>query len=354
MKNVSNKPNLNQNSNQNLNPQTQTTMNNVLNNQNQNLNPQTQNSMKKTTNHAFGNLNPFATDASEMAARANEQALAAREQRTLRDKTKHVLDNWKKIMMNAPVIPFTVIYLLAFWGEALVSWEMYRDVLAAIFPDTQPFWATLIMALFIGGFAAVVSHYGSKRFQQNLFELDVFNTIFITHLGDYTERKAREDVAEDMKKDTRWFWIGFVMLLLVGFISFNRTILMQAAEGEEQGGVVVNLFSQILPIVIVIIEVFTGFYLVYLIKLMTWTRDHKKYAAAFTQHLNATISNDRAATELAHVATHRNETILDSRHLKDALYRYEHLNTNDDYINEVEHKEDVETPKITAHSEVNE
>lgn len=289
--------------------------------------------MKTMTHFQSTELNSNAQRADERAANANKNALYARTARDLAIGYEHTISNWKNIMVGSPVLLFTVSFIILAIAEIIYSFEMYREFLAAFFGDPH-FSIVLLLGLVIVFAAAYVSHLLSKGISSNLFDLEVYNYKHITQKGTILDDEAIEYINNDRKKDLLCGIVGFILVLaVVGMISWQRSVMMTDATGEDD----YSLIQKIFPIIIVLLEIVTGIYLgQYLLPL--WIKHHKKECAwaKYKKHLNICSHEDRLVKALLEQANINRETYISSKQMADSMYRILYRSENNiNYIDEI-------------------
>ncbi len=266
----------------------------------------------------------------ERATISNEKAKDGRFHREERNHRNDVLDGWKRIMMNSPITLAMIVFIISCAAEIMVSWEMYRELLSSI--SENPHWGlSLLIGLFIVGFAAVVSHFLSKAMSKSLRDWEVYNVRKFAET-DMPQARAEEMVAADTRKDFIVGGIGLVLLLsIVALISWQR-VFMQSELNEAD----YSFFHKILPVVIVLVEVISGIYLVFVWTRFIWKKksasQHKKFAAEKA----ACAYNTQLAVDLYNKASELGERVSYNKELRDAVYRFENRSSdNDQYVDEI-------------------
>jgi hypothetical protein len=293
--------------------------------------------MKTTANYQPTRLNGNAQRANDRAANANGNALTARTYRDFAIGCEQTVSDWRKVMVGSPVLLLTISFVILATAEILYSWEMYREFLAAFFGD--PHWSiVLLLGLVIVFAAAYVSHLLSKSISSNLFDLEVYNYKHITKQGTILDEEAVEYISADKKKDLIWGIVGFILVLaVVGLISWQRSVLMTDATGEGD----YSLIQKVFPIIIVLLEIFTGIYLgQYLFP--QWVKLYKKGRAwaKYNKHLNICSREDRLVKVLLEQANLNGETYITSKQMADSMYRVLYRTENNiHYVDEIYQKQ---------------
>jgi hypothetical protein len=164
------------------------------------------------------------------------------------------LKNWKSIMSTAPVVAFTVIFIVVSIGEYLVSKEIYRE-----FNEKWP-WAIAIVFFVAGLFVSeflVYKLFGQKRSWKR-YELK---------RDENNNSKTNDEIDLSIKKITTNFFIfglvlGLLIIAAIGFLSYKRVQGELAAGMRETGFGIMDF----MPVILYIIEIISGAFIWYLIK----------------------------------------------------------------------------------------
>lgn len=256
--------------------------------------------------------------------RAENAARLAKQGRDLRQKwhlKETSVSATEDIMKGEPIAVFTGIFCLSILIEIFVSWEGYRDISSA----NAPRWAALLtpsMALIIILWAALTSFFLSKRLKTSLFELEK-GRLEGTGLG------SEEAYELTFLKTQKHFKIGLItgIVLLVGviFLSYYRIHLL-----EQLGKAHYSIADLLLPVLFVVLEILSGFYFGYF-----WFRNItllqcKQYEKAFQNCKNQCNNEVKMAVSFYKEAKNKGEDFTPSKHLKDAIYRWNNLSIEDD------------------------
>ena len=293
--------------------------------------------MKTSTSSQPTGLNSNAQRADNRAATANKNAGLARVQRDLAIVFECIISAWRSIMVGSPVLLLTICFFVLAAAEIVYSWEMYREFLGAFFGD--PHWFIVLLLGFVIVFAAAyVSHLLSKSISSNLFDLEMYNYKHITKKDTILDEEAREYINADKKQDLIWGIVGFVLLLaVVGLISWQRSILMIDATGQDD----YSLIQKVFPIIIVLLEVFTGIYLgQYLIPLWVTLNRKRQAWAKYNKHLDICSREDRLVKVLLEEADRSKETYIPTKQMADSMYRILNRSQNNiSYVDEIYQKQ---------------
>lgn len=273
---------------------------------------------------------PDAKSAMERAQSANTFAKEARTHRDQRDSLVDSLAAWEQIMIDCPVVLLTMSFFILAVVEIVISWTMYGDLQSSILSRPNPL-LSIFMGMMVVSIGAVVSHYVSKRLSSSLFELEVFNLRY------RNENSMALAVAEEKVriKTRKHFRIGLVLftILIIGVlaISFQRVGLMSAISGKSFG-----LLSKLLPVIIVILEVFCGIYLGYFFRRISAKRQIVKLNKSFNKSKTACAYETHMCQECYQHSMNKGDNINYNRELRDTLYRYDRrTQDNDNYVDEI-------------------
>lgn len=295
---------------------------------------------------------PNASRANERAQYSNSLANKARQHRDQYFSLKTELDNWTRIMVDTPVLFWSIVNLFLAVAEIIVSWSMYEEVQSNLFNLQPVTGVTIFFGLVIVILAAVVSHLFSKSLSTPIFELEVFNFL---HKNDYNKpRVEAEEIISVKRRSDLWFgvfWL-FVLLTLVTLISFNRVLLMGMLNDTEY-----SIWQNLIPIIIVIFEVFCGIYLFYLFNRIKKTIKMKVARRKYDNLKNNCAYEAKMANESYQHAIKREEEITHTKDLKDCIFRYEkRSHDNDNYVDEIPESKSInvliteqERPKSGVH-----
>jgi len=294
--------------------------------------------------------------AAQKAGEANRAALEGRKHRDRHREDKAVLDAWAGVMSNAHPVTATVIAVILALLNMVAAWEMNRDLIdqSGIFNsfglEKLPLWAPLIIALPLEALAFWVASWLGKAYNDEIFELGVWNRIHLTYKGDYHRPLAVEEVQKSRSRARFWFWLLLVLVLTVqGSISWHR---IQILEDNEVG-----VILAVLAFVFLLGEIVAGVYADYLLKRWRRTRSCKKDWTAFRRQMVVCVNADRMTVELIVKGREKGEPVPMSGEIKRAVYRHK-LRAQDEesYLDEISIKQatvevrtDNEAPVSNAH-----
>ncbi len=277
--------------------------------------------------------------ASQRASIATGFASHSRKFRKKYEKYKFIIEQWGNRMINSGVVLLTSIFLISCPVEIMVSYEMYRELLANYSgkPSAILVW---LMGFFIVGLAAWVSHLIGKKISKSLYDWEVFNFMYIQNNNKMIEVEAEEKMQKEANTQFRLGIVFFVfLLLLVAGISWQRSFLTSLANGQDD----FSLLEKILPIAVVTVEVFTGIYAAYIIKFIQFYYLKKYCHRSFLYYKEKCADETQMAYALLNKAKSDGEKYELSKDLKDVLYRMTFLSkANDDYVDNI----DVQQCKI--------
>lgn len=279
------------------------------------------------------NSNELSSNSKNANERAQFSNTLAKQGRGFRDDLNHLIQdftNCEAIMVNSPVSLLTFAFFVLAIFEIIVSWKMYGELQSGILNRPNPF-LSILLGIVVVSLGAVVSHYLAKRLSSSVFELEVYN---MRHRSNYqiAQAVAEEKVREKTRKH---FKIGIILfvVLVVGVLSISmiRVGLMGQISGQNLG-----LMQQLLPVIIVALEVFCGIYLGYFFKRLYMKRKIRQLHKSFHKAKDACAYETQMCHECYHHAVDRNEKIIFNRELSNALYRFDYRSKdNDDYVDEI-------------------
>lgn len=282
-------------------------------------------------NTTYNQKNPHSIGANKEARTAGLHAKEGRELKVRKESIAKILNAWEGIMSNAPVTIFSSIFATSFIVDIMVSWEMYRDLIGYVFDD-QPFWAILLVGLVINGIALKVSHYLGKTKSRALFDLEVWNYIHLRHGGDYDPELAERAIEKECRRDfiSFLFW-SLILVGTVASISWQRSFLLSAAGNQTAD---YNSFQKILPVILIIVEVFTGVFLFYVLKYAGKKINFSRIKKAFEFHLRKCGEHDQIAGRLYERAISQGEKFDIQKDLKDSIFRLKFRHISENYLDE--------------------
>jgi len=248
------------------------------------------------------------------AIRANELAADARETRTRLKETRELIKHWDEIMADNPVTIFAFIFVLVALGEFVISLELYQDLLPGFY---------FIIPLVIIGITIVVSHWLAGKFIASfrVMEYDLKrNSKFYSHL---TDEQLRTEIKRKVNLNFIYgLLLGLGITLVIFYLSVERVNLELEAGLRTKG----FGFYDSLPVLFYIAEIFTGVYIMYLMKRIkkAWlahrlARKLETMISLMVQFTNETITSferseqegynilENTVSESIHIAYYRNK-----------------------------------------------
>lgn len=289
--------------------------------------------MKKSNLFQSTELNQNSNEAAGRAAKAAVNARKARIHRDITLNDESVLNDWSSIMSNSPVKLCTGIFLLVFIFDLLISWELYQDMLAATVPIMANTTGVLICGITIAGAAGYISHLIAKHLSDNEFDRQVYNYQVLHKKDSTVSAIAVEHVLKDSRKDLLiGLILGALLIAIIALISFQRSWLVEAASGEDD----YSLLTKVLPIFFIILEIFVGIYLAYIID-YTGKWFHKwSHTQKFDKCRNYCSYEDRTVVSLSEKADKQGETYIPSKEMADSTYRFlNRSQSNIHYVDEI-------------------
>ena len=187
-----------------------------------------------------------------------------------------ILRKWEDLMCSSPIFMHTIIFVICFFADILVSWEMNRDIMSNVqfFPGDPPSWAILLLCLLINGWAAITGHFIGKGWSKDIQDWERWNLTYIKNGGNIASHVADADIRREVWW-ARFYAVlsGIILFTLVGLIIDHRLEILNADEENTGSGFnpwVVIFF----PVAILLGEFLTGFYIIYIVQryLQKWKR----------------------------------------------------------------------------------
>ncbi|MBK8194074.1 MAG: hypothetical protein IPK76_13000 [Lewinellaceae bacterium] len=154
--------------------------------------------------------------------------------------------------------------------DIFVSGEMINHIIAngGLFLNKEvPWWATLLLCLLMNGWAAVTAHFLGKGFSQEIQDWERWNYGYIKMQNNAPPNVLNGDMRKEMLR-ARFLAItsGAVLLIVVSLIVYYRYVVLKDLGGDVGSFKVLAIVMMVLPIAIVIGELFTGDYIWYSIR----------------------------------------------------------------------------------------
>jgi len=271
-----------------------------------------------------------ALEAVERAQKSIVHALNAFEAKRLMEEEQARLNYWSGIFINSPVILLTLLFFISVILEIIFSMPMYLDLMSELTSNSNYFYA-LTGALLIVLSGAAVSHFISKRMSQSIFDYSVSNQIRFRNANTLQSAVKEEIGIATIKDLVIGLIFATVLLITVIGISWQRVWLI----GEITGGNY-NLIHKLLPVVCVVIEIFSGIYLGYVLRRVNKVYLKNKYTHVYNSEKEKCAYQTKMAAEHYRKAGEFNEQIHFSKALKDALFRNEFRSIdNDNYVDPI-------------------
>jgi len=221
--------------------------------------------------------------ADDLASSASVAAHKANSVLTEHKSEKERLTNWKSIMSTAPVMAFTVIFVVVSIGEYLVSKEIYRE-----FNEKWP-WAIAIVFFVAGLFVSefiVYKLFGQKRaWKKYELKRDPNNN-----------NKTNDEIDASIKKITNNYFVfgailGLAIIAAIGFLSYKRV------QGELAAGMRETAFGimDFMPVILYVIEIISGAFIWYLFKKINLACKVNKLWKRFTKFVLSCSNNTASA-----------------------------------------------------------
>lgn len=267
------------------------------------------------------------TNYKEAVNRASSSNLSANKAFIAQDKLRQIKDDlneWKFIFMDSPIIISTALFITAGFLEIMFTMPMYYELTGQITGHKNTFLA-LIGAMFIVIGGALASHYLSKKLSSAMFSFAVYNQ---TRFSKKTilNSSAEETVRITTRRDSiKGLILGIGLIIFVSVVSWQRVFLLNLINSADFG-----LLHKILPIICVIVEIFTGLYLSYIYFRIRESFKAKRLQKEFVSEKMISTYEAGMCNEFYLLAKEMGEKIYDSKDLHDALYRYQFRSQEDE------------------------
>lgn len=277
--------------------------------------------------------------AAQKASEANQSSLEGRKHRDQYRKDKSILDAWAGMMSSAHPVTATIIAIILALLNMVAGWEMNRDLIdqSGVFNsfgwEKLPFWVPLIIALPLELLAFWVASWLGKSYNDEIFELEVWNRMYLIYNGNYHRPLAVDDAQKSRKSARFWFWLLLVFVLTVqGGISWHR---IQVLEDNSVG-----MLLAVFALAFILGEIVAGVYADHLLKRWHYSRSCNKNFSEFRSLAIKCASADRMVVELLGKWRNKEDAISLNGDMKHAIYRNEFRCQDDEsYIDEVSLKQ---------------
>jgi len=287
----------------------------------------------------------YASEALQKAITAADHANLGYKNKERYHHLERLLRKWEGIMCNSPVVGHTLLFLLFFMADILVSWEMNRDILsqAEFFSGEPPAWAILLICLLINGWAAVSANFIARGWARDIQEMERWNTFYIkSYAGEITDMQNYDLNYERNRSRLYALVSNLVLFLVVGLIIWHRWSLIAAGaeiDAEEGGGeglASTGVIIIVLPIAILIGELLTGDYIWYLIQRVVVKAKHNNNYKSFLKHKRFCSFLDKQAFDYHNLSLKEDRKYPLGAELEKSLFRVQFRSLDqDDYMDPV-------------------
>ncbi len=257
-----------------------------------------------------------------------------------------VLRKWEELMCNSPIIMHTMLFLIFFVADIIVSWQMNRDIMDSVqfFSYDPPSWAILLLCMLINGWAAVTGHFVGKGWSKDIQDWERWNITYIKYGGEVAEHTADADIRREI------WWARFyallssvILFILVGLIIRHRLTILSAEsdlsslEDNDISSVAFNpIVIVFFPVAILLGEFVTGFYIIYIIQRLwqKWKRTQNR--RRFIRYKINCGEADKRSHEYHEAAKKNGETLSMVADLEASLKRFTtRTQEKDEYIDPI-------------------
>lgn len=250
--------------------------------------------------------------------------------RTAYERAKYTLQEWEKTMINASITLKTFLFLVFFFADIMVSWEMMKDVIdsGGLF-SPPPTWAVLLLCLLINGWAAVSAHFIGQGWSKDIQEWERWNFLHITNRDQPLNHTVAILAREKRRARILAVVSSAILLIVVGLVIHHRLRVL----AELQEVTFVNYIVTALPMAIILGELFTGDYIWYIIKRYQLVRKRRRNRKRFLLHKEKCGESDQLAYKHLQMAHARNETPEVIGDLERSMLRIRHRSqASDNYL----------------------
>lgn len=254
---------------------------------------------------------PYTSHAHETARKAAIQARLGFESKNKYFEADEILKRWYTIMVNAPVTLHNSLFAVFITVEFMVSWEVYRDILLNIgFPVQVVGLGVALLCILINGWASVTGHFIGRGWSKDIHDWERWNYYFIINRG--LPPGIIEENLENEKLRARKLAVrsGIVLFILVIVSVVYRTIaLNKVAAGSGLLKQAQLITMAVVPLIILIGELFTGDFLWYSLKMWRLRRRKREKFDDFFMRKNECARLDQLAVEYANGAKDKKQRI---------------------------------------------
>ena len=284
--------------------------------------------MEKNSSNSNQNSYSEVVKRSGSSNKAANAAKIAEEHR--KDIMREIIDI-DRFFKNSPYIVVSLVFILAGISEIALSYQMYVDLMSETVGSKSSMLA-LTIAFFIVALAAYDSHLIAKALNYSVYNLAVYNNEDKYSKNPVSRAAAEESASLARRRDLiKGIILGIFVVSVVTAISWHRVFLLNTISVGDY-----SLVSKLLPVICVIIEIFSGIYLNYLYVRFKLKRKADKLQNEFVRQKELCIYNTRMAHDLYQHAIEQREKIHYSIEVDKALYRYQHRSEDSaDYVDPI-------------------
>ncbi|MFZ4634298.1 MAG: hypothetical protein ACOYNO_08850 [Saprospiraceae bacterium] len=279
---------------------------------------------------------PYVTSAQDLARRSAIVAGMGTHAKLEYYEAEKILRKWRELMINAPVTLHNTLFIVFAVVELFVSWEVYRDILSNIgFPRLFIPFGVLLLCLLINGWASITAHFIGRGWSKDVQDWERWNYVFIKNNGSVPPGIVDENLEREKKRSRRLaISSGFILFLLVIVSVLYRTLALSSEASDNGTSNQMQLVTMaIVPIVILIGELFTGDFIWYSIRWLQNKRRRNRERKTFYTQQNECGRLDQLSVTYTKNATAKGEQINLQGDLEKAHMRHKFRSLqNDDYM----------------------
>ncbi|MFN0214917.1 MAG: hypothetical protein ACKVT2_11730 [Saprospiraceae bacterium] len=246
------------------------------------------------------------------------------------ERAKHILREWEKILVNAPITLKTALFFIFFVADIMVSWEMMKDVIdSGGLLSPPPGWAVLLLCLLVNVWAAVSAHFIGQGWSKDIQEWERWNFFNVTN-RDMPANVATSVLWKERNRARLLSILSSLLLFLIVALIVHHRIRTLDALGDTT---FFNYIITALPLAIVIGELFTGDYIWYIIKRYQIMKKRRRNRRRFLERKERCGESDQLAYKYVQLATSRGQSIEIIGDLERSMLRMKQRSQqNDSYL----------------------
>lgn len=271
------------------------------------------------------------------AAEEHRQAAdALKEMRKLKQRQQ----KWEGIMVNEPVVPFSVLMCFVILADYWLGWNFYANLAAfTVNGDDAPAWSVVTIGTVVNAFVIYTSSLLGKAYSHAIQSWHLFNKVYIEHDGQYSLALAEMEQKKSIDKNKFWFTIATI--ILAGIMCTLTILRLSGKTAGEIGSqhttpaadppLSIGELQQIVFLLIVVaVEVLLSVYFEYLFKKISLDMKVRKAITKNTTHRQRCRELDEVAFTMYSEAVKRHESVEMSHDLENLILRVKRYSSSDD------------------------